>query len=182
MECTFCPGREATCHLTKIINGKVIEVHVCENCIPQIKDQNLVDFDIWEAVSKLAKEKGIPDPSQAAELPEPQSISAKSFMMSPPRTVSDIMACKVCGFTNEDLRKTGRLGCSECYAVFAETLTEVFSDCQKGSQHLGKVPSSMRGLRRQRLEDLLDAAVTSERFEEAAVIRDQLKAMESGEK
>ena len=178
MECSFCPGNEATCHLTKIVNGKVIEVHVCEKCIPQIKDQNLIDFDIWDVVSKLAKAKGMPDPAQALEVPETPEISAKSLMMSPQGLVTGSQRCGTCGFSGDDLRKTGRLGCPECYSVFSEMLGEVLNDCQKGVQHLGKVPVSMKGLRRKRLEEMLDQAVTSERFEEAAIIRDQLKVME----
>ncbi|MDD5260765.1 MAG: UvrB/UvrC motif-containing protein [Methylacidiphilales bacterium] len=178
MECSFCPGSEATCHLTKIVNGKVIEVHVCEKCIPQIKDQNLIDFDIWDAVSKLAKAKGMPDPAQSIEPPEQPEISAKSLMMSPQGGVEPSLRCAACGFTSEDLRKTGRLGCPECYPVFMEMLTEVLNDCQKGVQHLGKIPASMKGLRKKQLEQMLDTAVSSERFEEAAVLRDQLKEIE----
>ena len=58
MECTFCPGNQATCHLSKLVNAKSIDVHVCEKCIPQLSQKDLVDFDVWAAVSKLAASKG----------------------------------------------------------------------------------------------------------------------------
>ena len=32
------------------------------------------------------------------------------------------MTCPVCGFTQADFKKTGRLGCSACYDVFGESL------------------------------------------------------------
>lgn len=175
MECTFCPGHESTCHLTKVVNGKVVEVHVCEKCIPALKSGNILDTDLWEEVSKLAKKKGMPDPLQALE-PEPaQEISAKSLLM--PLSLSKSKTCPQCGFGSEDLRKTGKLGCPHCYEVFADMLDEVIADCQKGTQHLGKIPRALRGVRRQRLEEELEQAVRDERFEDAAVLRDQLAAL-----
>jgi protein arginine kinase activator len=163
--------------LTKIVNGKVIEVHVCETCIPQIKDQNLIDFDIWDAVSKLALAKGVPDPAKVVEMEEPVEISAKSLMMSPQAMAQNVQRCEACSFTGEDLRKTGRLGCPECYGVFSDILAEVLNDCQKGTAHLGKIPASMVNVHRKRLEEQLNEAIASERFEDAAVLRDQIKAM-----
>lgn len=175
MQCTFCKSGEATCHLTKVVNGKAIEVHVCEQCIPEIHQADLIDFDVWEAVSKLAAAKGMPDPAKMLEPAEEEEISAKSLLMA---GSSKGQSCPTCGFTNEDLRKTGRLGCPNCYAVFAEMLGDVLNDCQKGLQHSGKVPEAQVGLRKKNLADLLKKAVDDERFEEAALLRDQLKVLE----
>ncbi len=176
MQCTFCSGNDATCHLTKVVNGKAIEVHVCEKCIPQLKNANLVDFDVWAEVTKLALKKGLPDPAKLIEPPE-EEISAKTLLINP--TGSGTQSCPACGFTSDELRKTGRLGCPECYSVFSEMLSDVLSDCQKAGQHTGKVPTSHKGLRRKRLEDMLQKAVDSERFEEAAILRDQLRTIET---
>jgi protein arginine kinase activator len=176
MQCTFCPGHAATCHLTKLIDGKVIEVHVCERCIPQVNDPNLIDFDIWDEVSKLAKAKGMKDPLASIESPAILEISAKSLMISPQSTTG--ARCQSCGFTSEDLRKTGRLGCPECYQVFSSMLDEVINDCQKGTQHFGKIPMSQVGTRRKQLESMLETAVETERFEEAASLRDQIRSLD----
>ncbi|MFZ5805713.1 MAG: UvrB/UvrC motif-containing protein [Verrucomicrobiota bacterium] len=175
MECSFCHKNQATCHLTKLVNGKLIEVHVCDQCIPEINQPNLMDFDIWEAVSKLAAQKGMPDPSKAIE-PDPAEISAKSLLLRP--SVMPSTQCPVCGFSNEDIRKTGRLGCPDCYETFASILKDVLNDCQKGLQHLGKVPFKLKDLRRQRIEDELKRAIDAERFEDAAILRDQLAQLE----
>jgi len=172
--CSFCPGNTATCHLTKVVNGKLLEIHVCEKCIPEVKDSNLADFDIWDAVSKLAAEKGMPDPSQGVEPPPVEEISAKSLLME---SSSDTAACPACGFSNEDLRKIGRLGCPQCYDVFEDMLKGVIKDCQKGPRHTGKVPHGMMTLKLKRLEEQLDDAVREERFEEAAKLRDQIKSL-----
>jgi protein arginine kinase activator len=178
-KCTFCKTNVATCHLTKIVNGKAIEIHVCDECIPEIKDQNLADFDIWEAVAKLAEEKGMPDPALAIEPPEEEEeeISAKSLLIPGEGVEGSGLTCPVCGFTSENLRKTGRLGCPNCYETFSEMLGDVFSDCQKSGHHTGKVPARLAGLKKKRLEELLEQAISREQYEEAAVIRDQLKAL-----
>ena len=175
MDCTFCPGNKATCHLTKLVNGHAVDVHVCEKCIPEINQTNLVDFDIWDSVTKLAAKKGINDPGKSVE-PEPMELSAKSLLMR--SSVEEGAVCASCGFTSEDVRKTGRLGCPACYETFTGLLQDVLNDCQKSLQHLGKVPDSLKGLRRKRLEEELQRAVTAERFEDAAQIRDQLARLE----
>lgn len=175
MQCSFCKSNEATCHLTKVVNGKAVEVHVCEKCIPEIGQADLVDFDIWDAVAKLAAAKGLPDPAKALEPEEEAEISAQSLLLS---ATGRVEACRACGFTAEDLRKTGRLGCPDCYAVFGEMLADVLNDCQKGSQHFGKVPRSQRRAKGQALRDQLQKAVDAERFEDAARLRDELKVLE----
>lgn len=157
--------------MSKLVNGKSVEIHVCEKCIPEINQENLVDFDMWEAVSKLAAEKGKPDPGKVME--EEAQISAKSLLI-PSQTTQKGMECPSCGFTGDDLRKTGRLGCPDCYAVFQHMLQDVFTDCQKGTKHAGKIPNSFQSLQRKRLEEQLNEAIVSERFEEAAVLRDKL--------
>jgi protein arginine kinase activator len=174
----FCKANEATCHLTKIVNGKTMDIHVCDTCIPELKSPKLDDFDIWEAVSKLAKSQGMPDPTQSVELPPQEEISAKSLLLHQNKD-DESQACPACGFTTDDLRRTGRLGCPACYEVFTEMLADVLNDCQKSSQHMGKVPSLMTGLRRQRLEEMLQKAIEKEAFEDAAFLRDQLRALET---
>lgn len=176
MECTFCKNQEATCHLTKIVNGKVIEVHVCAKCIPEINEDNLVNFDIWDAVSKLAASKGMPDPSEPVEQDPVDEITAKSFLIEEGQ---DEGPCPNCGFTGDQLRKIGRLGCPVCYQHFSEMLTDVLADCQKHNQHSGKIPKSMVKVKVRHMERALDQAVKEERFEDAAQIRDQLKAITS---
>jgi protein arginine kinase activator len=175
MECTFCPGNQATCHLTKLVNGNAVEVHVCEKCIPQINDPNLEEFDIWDSVAKLAKQKGKTDPSQSVE-PDPVEISAKSLLLA--AASEEAIACKACGFTTEDVRKTGRLGCPACYETFSELLQDVLNDCQKSLNHAGKVPGQLKNVRKKRLEEELQKAIKAERFEDAALLRDQLSHLD----
>jgi protein arginine kinase activator len=104
---------------------------------------------------------------------EIKEISAKSLLIPTP-TPAVSNKCPTCGFTSEDVRKTGRLGCGDCYVVFATLLQDVLNDCQKGTRHAGKVPKSLRKPSKKRLQEDLTKAVGKEQFEEAARIRDEL--------
>jgi protein-arginine kinase activator protein McsA len=44
--------------------------------------------------------------------------------------------------------------------------------------HTGKIPASQRSTKRARLEKQLSEAIEAERFEDAAVLRDQIAQME----
>ena len=91
------------------------------------------------------------------------------------------MKCPNCGFTQADFKKAGRLGCSECYVTFSEGLDGLLKTMHKGTKHMGKVPHAMQQSRElsDRLKSLqkkLDKAVTEEDFEQAASMRDEIKA------
>ena len=46
MLCDICGKKPATVHLTEIINGKVKEVHLCEECARKKSEQLQVQFNI----------------------------------------------------------------------------------------------------------------------------------------
>ncbi len=93
------------------------------------------------------------------------------------------LECPTCGFAQADFKKTGRLGCSTCYTVFAEPLEGMLKQMHKGTQHIGKVPKALRAKldttkQRERLNTQLKKAIETENYEEAAQLRDQLKELE----
>jgi protein arginine kinase activator len=96
---------------------------------------------------------------------------------------SEELVCPQCGFTQPDFKKTGRLGCPQCYVTFSEGLGVILKDMHKGVSHKGKVPS--RAARTEafqsKLKSLhveLQAAVQSENYEVAASLRDQISNLE----
>ena len=127
-----------------------------------------------------SKDKGVQDPTGfaladlllgigAAEEIEKGSVSQK---------------CGVCGFTQTDFKKTGRLGCSACYHSFAEGLTTLLKAMHKGTEHVGKLPQ--RAHEQMQLNDRMRAltqdlqkAVAEENYETAASLRDQIKKLEN---
>jgi protein arginine kinase activator len=90
----------------------------------------------------------------------------------------------VCGFTQADFKKTGRLGCSECYSTFADGLSGMLANMHKGTVHVGKAPGNRAQKREliakvKSLQTTLDEAVAHEQYEEAANLRDEIRRIET---
>ena len=158
MICSICNTREATVHLTEIINDQMIEVHLCEDCAAEKGTDFKTHFnfaDLLAGFSENAK------PSKAA----PKRAAVK---------------CPECKLSYEEFAKTGRLGCADCYSAFAKMLLPLIKRVQRSTQHVGKKPASMEGqavtaydLRV--LRERLRKCVQTEEFEEAARLRDEIK-------
>lgn len=158
MICNICGTKEATIHLTEIINGKMAEVHICEACAEEKGTEFKTYFnfgDLLTGVSGLESEMG---------------ASGKKISLT----------CKDCGMNYEDFAKNGRLGCAGCYASFQKPLTIVIKQVQRSGSHVGKKPSripketrSVHDLRQ--LQEKLRKSIQDEAFEEAARLRDEIK-------
>src|SRR3974390_2029755 len=157
MLCCICKEKEATVHLTQIAGDKMQKVDLCEEC---------------------AKTKGVNDPTGF-------SLAALLLGLGASQKIEQAgggagLKCPACGFTQADFKKAGRLGCAECYQTFAEPLEGLLKTMHKGTRHVGKVPESLRKNRDldNRLETLqkrLAKAIEEEDFEEAAILRDEIK-------
>jgi protein arginine kinase activator len=150
----FCKQNPAKVHLTQIVGDKMQKVDLCEEC---------------------AKQKGVNDPAGFSLADLLLGLGASQEISS-----GEDVKCANCGFTQADFKKAGRLGCSQCYTTFAEGLEGLLKSMHKGVKHVGKVPVALRQSRdlNDRLKNLqkkLDKAVTSEDFEEAASLRDEIK-------
>ncbi len=154
MLCMFCKQNPATVHLTQIVGDKMQKVDLCEEC---------------------AKQKGVNDPAGFSLADLLLGLGASQEM-----STGEDVKCSNCGFTQADFKKAGRLGCSQCYTTFADGLESLLKSMHKGVRHVGKVPVALRHSRDltdrlKQLQKKLDKAVTSEDFEEAASIRDEIK-------
>jgi len=160
MQCEKCQSEKATVFLTQIIQGKMHKVDLCESCAKEIGVTNTSTFSLADLLIKTEAER------------QKQSTN-------------QTRVCPHCGFTQEDLSKTGRVGCGHCYEVFSDVLAEALKDMQRSSQHVGKIPNSFirsqtSADRRKVLEESLELAVKQEKYEEAATLRDQLKIFKDG--
>ena len=117
MTCEVCQSENATVHLTQIINGKMQKIDLCEKC---------------------AKEKGVADPAGFSLADMLLGLGAADEMKA---GGSEELVCPQCGFTQPDFKKTGRLGCPQCYVTFSEGLGVILKDMHKGKLHKGKIPS-----------------------------------------
>ncbi len=159
MQCDVCQSKEATVFLTQIVEGKMQKVNLCESC---------------------SKEKGVNDPTGFALADLLMGLGAAQEIDKSPGSLK----CPVCGFTQADFKKTGRLGCSACYAVFSEGLSSMMKNMHKGTTHTGKSPVAFRKVRQhgekmKALQDSLNQAVSAEEYERAASLRDQIRQIET---
>ena len=152
---------EATVHLTEIVEGQMKKIDLCEEC---------------------AQEKGVTDPEGFALADLLLGLGTSSEF----EQGGSELECPTCGFSHADFKKSGRLGCSECYATFAEPLEGVLKQMHKGTQHVGKAPKALRAQldfskQRDKLTEQLTKAIETEDYERAAQLRDRLKDLEGAE-
>lgn len=165
MKCDFCE-KKATVFLTQLVEGQMKKVCLCDNC---------------------AKERGVTDPTgfSLADLllgglpGGPGTVSPTTAAVVP----GNGKKCVTCGFTLDDLKRVRRFGCSDCYATFGDEVGQMVRGMHKGTSHIGKVPEGLMAIqfRHQRIEELrsrLEQAITSESYEEAAGIRDEIRNLD----
>jgi len=163
MECSICKEKPATVFLTHIENDKMHKVNLCEDC---------------------AKKKGVDNPTTFS-LADADLLLGLGAAQEITQTAGGVdLKCPRCGFSQADFKKSGRLGCQECYQVFAEGLEGLLKTMHKGTRHTGKSPEALRQNREQTarlllLQKKLNKAVEEENFEEAAKVRDEMKEITS---
>jgi protein arginine kinase activator len=158
MICDVCKKNQATVFLTQIVDGKMQKVNLCESC---------------------SKEKGVTDPTGFALADLLLGLGAAQEI----ERGGGVQKCPVCGFSQSDFKKTGRLGCASCYETFSEGLASLLKGMHKGTEHVGKVPTRMQKSmeREQQIKDLhrtLRKAVADEDYESAAKLRDEIRSLE----
>jgi protein arginine kinase activator len=161
MLCTICKEKPATVHLTQIVGDKMQKLDLCEDC---------------------AKTKGINDPTSfgLADLDLVLGLGASQQLEQAAGGVE--LKCPRCGFTQADFKKSGRLGCPECYITFAEGLRGLLKTMHKGTRHTGKAPEALRATREnadrmKTLQAKLAKAIKDENYEQAALVRDEIKQL-----
>lgn len=166
MKCDFCDNK-ATVFFTQLAEGQMKKICLCDACA---KERGVTDPTGFSLADMLLG-GGVPGGQTAAQ--------AKGTTM----TAGTGRTCPTCGFTLDDLRKVRRFGCSDCYTTFADEVAQMIRGMHKGITHAGKVPAGLMAQQvlHQRLEELrcrLDQAISSESYEEAAGIRDEIRKLE----
>lgn len=161
MLCCICKEKNATVHLTQITGDKMQKVDLCEDCAKTKGVNDQTGFSLADLLLGLGASQELEQSTGGTEVKCPQ-----------------------CGFTHADFKKSGRLGCSECYQTFSEGLGGLLKTMHKGTRHVGKVPESLRTRRDineqlTTLQKKLNKAIEAEDFEQAALLRDQIKQLNS---
>lgn len=191
MLCQQCQKRLANVHYTQIVNGKKVELYLCEQCVNE-KGQlgiglqlNLGDF-LWGLHSLGGN-------ISFQQLDKPEEVR-----------------CPVCNMSFREFSKTGRLGCSNCYSVFRNELNPILRRIHGSIEHKGKVPEkigqsgalgmfenvekaktaqSAMGTEEtgrsegscnelEKLKNELSEAISREEYEKAALLRDKIRELE----
>lgn len=167
MLCQHCNQNEATTHIKRNINGQREEMHLCSAC---------------------AAELGVMD---EFKMPSMNDFFGDSFLgnflgagVAAMNSLAGVERCKTCGSSFNDIVKSGRIGCSDCYEKFSDKLEPSIRKIHGKTKHIGKFvtyeeavnqptedakPNALDSLKQQ-----LDKAVREQRFEDAAVLRDKI--------
>lgn len=162
MRCDNCHEREAVIHLTQLANDQAMQVQLCEKC---------------------AAEKGVEPATALTKSP----LGGFLAQLSPPgaaETPGSELRCPRCGGGLADFRDAGRLGCPECWEVFAAPLSDLVRRLHGATRHVGEryaargipdEPTAQPSILSERLREELRDAVAAEDFERAARLRDELR-------
>jgi len=96
--CDRCGNAEAAIHFTQIQNNETTTRHLCEGC-----------------AAALGLDPGAATGSTAAPLADFLAQMGKAIAGE---TVTTAGTCPACGLSLADFKRTGRLGCARCWAVW----------------------------------------------------------------
>ncbi|MGN1329596.1 MAG: UvrB/UvrC motif-containing protein [Eubacterium sp.] len=173
MKCQHCNQNEATTHIKKIVNGKREEMHLCSEC---------------------AKELGVMDEFR---MPTMSEMFGDSFLgnflgagVAAMNSLAGVDRCSSCGSSFNDIVNSGRIGCADCYDKFEDKLEPSIRKIHGKTKHIGKFISYSNDEEKAEekpqvseidsLKEQLKSAISEQRFEDAAVIRDKINELQEG--
>lgn len=156
MLCQNCKRNDAGVHIKRIVGGESAEIHLCSACAAAL--------GVRDAVTGFS--------------PFGDMLSA----LSGARTASRALRCETCGFSFEDIARTGLPGCPDCYRTFSQKLRPTLVKLHGRAVYKGKIPEKAAAADNNEAEIVqlkaeLEKAIGLEDFETAAVIRDRIRAL-----
>ncbi|MFA6091599.1 MAG: UvrB/UvrC motif-containing protein [Elusimicrobiota bacterium] len=162
MLCSNCHKNEASVLFKQIIDNQVTQSSLCAQCAQAAELPGMSASPLFDLLAQLG---GGRKPVRGRET-----------------------TCRSCGLRYEEFRRTGMLGCADCYTSFAAKLERVLQSVHGSLRHGGKMPqpaadrpASARATENagpQILRAKLQAALKAEDYEEAARLRDRLRDLE----
>lgn len=161
MMCDNCGKNPATTHLKTVVNGVVHQSHLCAYCAAKEGYNNFGSLSLTNLLTSMFSD----------------SIGTGH---------SANKRCECCGCSFSDIVESGRVGCSECYTTFRDELMPSLNRLHGKAFHIGAAPEKEASAKKQEitikeLREKLSRAVENEEFEEAARLRDEIRAIEGGE-
>ncbi|ORC34447.1 hypothetical protein B4O97_12455 [Marispirochaeta aestuarii] len=162
MKCELCNENDAVIHIQQIVGNEAKEIHLCEKC---------------------AHENGISSNSDKIELSLNELLNGLIDFSSRPRRQD---TCPTCGGRLKDFRKSGMVGCADCYTTFRDEIVSYLEESVGTVKHAGKYPKKLQAYKtllvdKEILKKRLEEAVAGEDYETAAGIRDRIQSIEAAE-
>ncbi|MBQ3046141.1 MAG: UvrB/UvrC motif-containing protein [Clostridia bacterium] len=168
MLCQNCGKNEATTHIKQIINGDMAESHLCSECASHLGYSDMFSgfgLNLSELFGGFLGDT------------KPSVSSGKS-----PR-------CPKCGSSFDEIVHSGKVGCADCYRTFYDRLLPSIQRIHGKIKHSGKTAAVASAQPKvettaekiEKLKSAMNDAVAKQDFENAAKIRDEIKALEGGE-
>ena len=178
MLCEICKKNTATIHIQEVISNQKKSLHICPECAAKKNEDNMLldGINLTEILYNLSEQFELPFIAE--------SNNSDDEEQAKPSSVNVI--CSVCQWDTDSFRKTGRLGCANCYVVFKDILDNALNNMHRGTLHVGKqlgktgIKLDNTGkfmLEVMTLQKKLDELVQREEYEEAAIIRDKISAL-----
>jgi len=165
MLCEKCHTHEAIMHLTHFADGRGGTLHLCLECARKL---GLDALNPPEGVA--AMERLIEHLSRLGEMKK--SLAAKP---SAPEEEPETETCPRCGAPLGRVRESGTAGCPDCLFWLLRASGRPIHP-YFGKHPAGLPPEDLARLREIRLRARLERAVAEERYEDAAKLRDLLRA------
>lgn len=171
MKCERCKQNEATFFYEEAINGQSRSMRLCAECAAKMKMG------------------GKPFSEQGDGLPFPSFTQLHNnflddlFGITAPSAKEIAKSCPGCGAAWSDLLKSSKAFCPECYSTFLEELRPTLRSLHGNVAHTGRAPAGRRA-QKEKLDRLsalkaqLTEAISTENFEEAAKLRDEIRGLE----
>ena len=166
MLCQNCQHADATTHLKRITNGEYTEIHLCAECAAAL---------------------GVTDVFPGFGGVFGNLLGAAFSPADVKRAGNRALRCEICGFTFEDIARTGKPGCPNCYRVFGEKLRPSLQKLHgRSAVHTGRIPNAageetMREHNLSQLKAKLNKAIDEQNFEQAAQLRDEIRRLSAEE-
>lgn len=162
MLCDFCHEREAVLFVEQVGPTEKKKMNICMDCAISrgiSPDTKSIEKSIGGLFDELSKSKKVQDEKNDR-------------------------ACPVCGKRLSEVRRTGLLGCPECYAVYKDDVVNYLKKNGITGSYTGSMPRRLASFRsvltdRVDIQAKLDLAIKDENYEKAAFYRDYLHALEN---
>ena len=147
MLCQSCHKNTATTHIKSIVNGELTEYALCSECAKKLGYNHFFGSFADDFVGGLGSLLGGFFGGEAAN--------------------ESVTRCRKCGASFEEISRSGKVGCAECYRTFRNQLLPSIQRIH------GKPKTPL-----EEKKEALQKAIQEQNFEQAAVLRDEIREME----